>query len=503
MHSSAYQAIPESDPEAKKKSEETSMSSADIKADKEEYNCGWVYLNFEYTEIPPLNLLILQQMRGGMVRPAGVYFAVLTEGSLQLYEAEDQEACLAVTSVQGFLVDIWPHSLLLDEIYRKDYPLRLTNPTGAILGGESSSCFIYAASASEKEDWLIALRRASGGTPQSIQMARDQLDFPTFMKSFDDELSSQKLDGSGLLISALLQRIMFNVYKAEEIEQLIREKFIKRTETLPLPFFLGPPSLDSVDLGRAAPILGNGQLHSLSHHGELTGSLDIYYPGGLTMQLSLQVTVPVVVPIVVRIAVKRLAGRLMLRVKAPPSDRLWFGFYGMPDYDIVVEPVVSSISVTWGPVQRAISSRIDDFLREFLVMPNMEEIPLPPLLSGALFLGERPFELGSLPPVALQNIIDSTAYTAEGLSRRSTPVLPVVGAEDLPVEGRRTVESLIKTRSHTDLSSATNRKIFVALSERQLSSPLLTTLAQSQSQQPPRAPEEPRMPSPEEHPHAD
>lgn len=503
MHSTAYHALPEIDLTTKDQTAPSmTTDSASGPVDREEYHCGWVYLNFEFTEIPPINLLTLQQMRGGMVRPSGVYFAVLTEGSLQLYEAEDQETCLAVTSLQGFLVDIWPHSLLLDEIYRKDFPLRLTNPTGAILGGESSSCFIYAASASEKEDWLIALRRASGGTPASIQQAREQLDFPSFMKSFDAKLQTQKLDGTGQLISALLQRVLFNVCKAEEIEQLIREKFVKRTETLPLPFFLGPPALDSVDLGGAAPILGNGQLHSLSHHGELTGSLDVYYPGGLTLQLSLQVTTPVVVPIVVRVAVRRLSGRLMLRVKAPPSDRLWFGFYGMPDYDILVEPVVSTISVTWGPVQRAISARIDDFLREFLVMPNMEEMPLPPLLSGALFLGERPFELASVPPVALQTIIDKTAYTAEGLSRRTpTPVLPVVGAEDLPPEGRRTVESLIKTRSHADLSSEANRKIFVALSERQLSSPLLTSLAPPRS--PSRDPEEQRIPSPEEHPHAD
>ncbi len=64
-------------------------------------------------------------------------------------------------------MDIFPHSLLLDEIYRKDYPIRICNPTGPILGSASSSVFVYSANASEKEDWLYSLRRASGSvTPQ-------------------------------------------------------------------------------------------------------------------------------------------------------------------------------------------------------------------------------------------------------------------------------------------------------------------------------------------------
>jgi len=458
----------------------SSESISSEAADLDEYHCGWVYMNFEFTEVPPINLRLLQDMRGAGSRPNGIFFLVLNQGSLFLYDSESQENCLGVTQLNGFLVECWPHSLLLDEVYRKDYPLRITNPNGAILGSMGSSCFMYAANASEKEDWLIALRRAVGGVSGAVKVAREALDFLAFMKSSEARIVEGELDGTGQLISALLARTMFNVHRAAEVEAFIREKFVKRTETLLLPFFLGPLKLDAVDVGRCAPVLGNGRLHSAAHNGELIGSLDISYGGGLTLQISTSVTKPVFVPIVIRVAVKRLSGRVMVKIKGPPSDRLWFGFYRLPDYEIDVEPVVSSVALTWGPIQRAIAGQIEAGLKEFVVLPNMDELPLPPLVSGALFIGERPFELAPVPPVALEHIVDRTSYTAEGLSRRRspTPVLPLDSLD--PEQQHHIIHDILKSKSYTELPSASQRKIFVSVGQSQLlsgsGSPLLESL---------------------------
>ena len=182
---------------------------------------------------------------------------------------------------------------------------------------------------------------------------------------------------------------------------MIKEKFVKRTATLPKPFFMGDLVLESIEIGRKAPILSNGRLHSIAHHGELVGSIDIFYGGGLSLRISTKITQPVEVPIVVAVRVNKLAGRLLLKIKGPPSDRLWFGFYRLPDYSVDIQPIVSNVAITWSFVQSAILKKVEEALNEFVVLPNMDELPIPPLISGPLFIGERPFELEPIPPIAL------------------------------------------------------------------------------------------------------
>lgn len=454
-----------------------------VEGDTEEYHCGWVYLTFEYREFPSIDLAVLQEMRGSS-RPAGVYFMILHRSSLFLYDSEAQETCLGVTSVESFLVDIFPHSLLLDDIYRKDCPIRITNPTGSILGSGSASCFVYAANGSEKEDWLFALRKATGGTTIETEKEREKLDFTGFMTDFETQLNSQETDGTGQLISALIARVMFNVHRAAEVETLIRSKFIQRTESIPKPFFMGELVLEDVDIGKAAPIISNGRLHSLRHNGELVGSLDFYYPGGLSLRISTQITSPVTVPIVVAVSVKKLAGRVMVKIKGPPSDRLWFGFYRLPDYEISVDPVVSNVAITWSFIQSAIMKKIEAALLEFVVLPNMTDLAIPPLVSGSLFVGERPFELEPVPPTEIAKIVDVAAYSAEGLSRRS----PSLVSLNQQIRTSPSVDSLLmRPTSRTGVVSQaqlsqtqlSNRKIFVAMTEKQLGaiqSPLLGSL---------------------------
>jgi hypothetical protein len=464
----------------------STSATAKTEGDTEEYHCGWVYLTFEYREFPAIDLAMLQAMRGGS-RPTGVYFMILHRSSLFLYDSEAQDTCLGVTSVDSFRVDVFPHDLLLDDIYRKDCPLRITNPTGSMLGSGSSSCFVYAANGSEKEDWLFALRRATGGTSLETEKEREKLDFTGFMTDFESQLGSQETDGTGQLMSALIARIMFNIHHAAEVETLIRSKWVQRTESLPKPFFMGDLILEDIDIGRSAPIISNGRLHSLRHNGELVGSLDFYYPGGLNLRISTQITSPVTVPIVVAVSVKKLAGRVMVKIKGPPSDRLWFGFYRLPDYDISVDPVVSNVAITWSFVQSAIMKKIEAALLEFVVLPNMTDLAIPPLVSGSLFVGERPFELEPVPPTEIAKIVDVTAYSAEGLSRRSPSVIPLTSEHELSHETLERMSLsvdnlLLRPVSRSGVVSQaqlSNRKIFVAMTEKQLGairSPLLGSL---------------------------
>lgn len=99
VRSTPYHLLPDEaveEEEHRKRSQAKSIDSVSLMSagrsgvsDGEEYHCGWVYLTFEYHEVPKINLAVLQDMRG-VSRPSGVFFMILHKSSLFLYDNEGQ-----------------------------------------------------------------------------------------------------------------------------------------------------------------------------------------------------------------------------------------------------------------------------------------------------------------------------------------------------------------------------------------------------------------------------
>jgi len=81
---------------------------------------------------------------------------------------------------------------------------------------------------------------------------------------------------------------------------------------------------------------------------------------------------------------KKLEGHVVVKIKPPPSNRIWFAFSEVPQMDMSIEPIVSTKQVTWGLVLRPIESRIREVLAETLVIPNWDDFPFISSLNQAL-----------------------------------------------------------------------------------------------------------------------
>jgi len=81
------------------------------------------------------------------------------------------------------------------------------------------------------------------------------------------------------------------------------------------------------------------------------------------------------VNLLLAIVLKRLDGHGLIRIKPPPSNRLWFSFEKTPKMELVIEPIVGSRQVAWGPVLRIIESRIREVVEETVVLPHYDDIP--------------------------------------------------------------------------------------------------------------------------------
>ena len=191
------------------------------------------------------------------------------------------------------------------------------------------------------------------------------------------------LDQSTQWFNALLGRMFINVCKSKRFESIILKKFNRKTSRLKKPFFIGDIIVKQVTIGDVLPMLGKCQLHSFEPSGEVNVSADLLYTGGFRVQvettakLDLPKMKPIVIPLVLAIIVRRIFGRILLRIKAPPTDRLWIGFYELPEMDLKIEPIISTKAINLSMVHSIIQKRIEDIIMEFMVLPMMDDWSIP------------------------------------------------------------------------------------------------------------------------------
>lgn len=186
-----------------------------------------------------------------------------------------------------------------------------------------------------------------------------------------------------------------------------------------------------MNIGQSLPIFFDGKLHASCPRGELVCSSEMIYPGGFEVQVETEIRLSLhsrvrtlIIPVVVQAKMKHLAGRLLFRLKPPPSDRLWYGFYRTPKFNLELEPIVSSKAVTWSMIHQIVLKKISEVMSEFIVLPNMDDILLPSLVLGDRYMGERPFEMEKLPhnmtSMLFYNNKTSTENTSSKISFENT-----------------------------------------------------------------------------------
>ncbi|CBQ68182.1 conserved hypothetical protein [Sporisorium reilianum SRZ2] len=296
------------------------------------------------------------------------------------------------------------------ELFMKRNAIRIV---GSAVGRNSSSTrtsklsrrrpqwFLFCKNNYVMEDWYHALLQASllpdpslstklndDGPADSVARLFGKLDDPIGPTFSQDDMASLLVSLDSLpdplplrWLNALVGRIFFSVYRTAWLEDYITSKMMKKMNRVKTPGFLGDIKVVEVDVGRRAPGFSRPMLKALTSEGEASMEVAVHYVGEIRITIATTLTLslgsrfkPYTIPIVLAVVLRSLEGNLLLHVKRPPSNRLWFGFTTMPKMDIDIEPVVSERKVQWGMVTRLIESRLRELLSESIVVPNMDDI---------------------------------------------------------------------------------------------------------------------------------
>ncbi len=268
------------------------------------------------------------------------------------------------------------------ELWMKRNAIRLQR-TSPAAGEKSMSLpyFLFSESQSDKEDFYFALlknqeTKLNGQMPvvQNFEV-KDIVTLVQKLHSSEEHLQTR-------WINAMLGRLFLATYKTPQLEDFIRNKLTKKIARAKKPNFITKLALQKIDLGDGAPFVTNPRLKDLTVGGDCTVEADLKYTGHFRIEVAATARIDLGtrfkardIDLVLAVTIDKVEGHALVRLKPPPSNRIWFTFEKMPTLEMTVKPVVSTRQITLTVVLKAIESRIREVLAESIVLPFWEDVP--------------------------------------------------------------------------------------------------------------------------------
>ena len=304
-----------------------------------------------------------------------------------LFDDEEQLEVRHVISLAHHDVSIYSGGDVTPEgeLYIKRNAIRLSRRNEAydIASENAKPFYLFSENCSAKEDFYFALLRnqeqtlaADRTAPVPLQYdVTDIISLVQRLHSTDDHLHTRWLN-------ALLGRVFLSVYKTYELENFIREKLTKKISRVKRPSFLTHIVIRDIHTGNSPPYISNPKLRDLSVDGECVVEADVRYTGNFRIEVSTTARIDLgsrfkarEVDLTLAVVLRRIEGRAMFKIKAPPSNRIWFSFQSMPKMEMSIEPIVSSRQITYTMILRQIENRIKEVVAESIVSPFWDDVP--------------------------------------------------------------------------------------------------------------------------------
>lgn len=350
------------------------------------------------------------------------YYAVVRGGQLQLFVDEGDAEPVYVVVVPKYLVMIWPAGLKESHLYLQKYPIALidrADPLGVPalekmvakngrngsadteLAFPKAALYIYVDNPVQKEDLYFALIRESQYTnyalkPGSVSdyanvdlgtrdpsiMARPLRAKKQEIKLLQNSVWGNQSSENMAWFNAMIGRLFLGLKDSDWALKYAIRTLAKKLDSISRSNdIIGKVEILEIYTGAAAPVFSNVKLKELTSEGQIHVASQVSYTGGFKVRIAAKVKLAAVstitaveIPVELVACLKSFNGTVMLLIKPPPSERVWYCFEAMPDIDLDVEPAIYDTQISLSMATNYLKTKIIDGVRSSLVFPYMQDI---------------------------------------------------------------------------------------------------------------------------------
>lgn len=327
------------------------------------------------------------------------YYAVLKHGNLFLYKDERCADVKHVIVLSNHFVRLWPPQMMELALFTKYsaiavIPLEFMPMMEQLLAPpppKGAAFFIYCDYNIDKEDWWFALIRATR-LIKKLALTGSSFDPMVHAKTlhFDTkhmiDLISTLYSSEGQLqtkwLNALLGRLFLGLQRTHTIHNWLYAKLLRKLTKIKKPGFMDEFKITHIYPGDSAPYFTYPQLKEINPDGTVILLTYLTYTGKLLVEVATKMSIAVAglrlnkrdMDVTLKITLNKFAGPMLIKIKPPPSERVWYTYETEPQMELKIEPVVLSRQLLYNFVTNLIQKKFEEAIRDLLVLPHWDDI---------------------------------------------------------------------------------------------------------------------------------